>query len=96
MDNEPKLEIDKWGTKTWWLNGKLHRVDGPAWEDKNGTKFWYRHGKSHREDGPADDYADGYNRWYFNDKYYSEFDDWLEANTFISEEEKLMLKLQYG
>ena len=29
------------GTKEWFLNGNLHREDGPAAEWANGTKFWY-------------------------------------------------------
>jgi hypothetical protein len=27
--------------KTWWLNGKRHREDGPAIEYADGTKYWY-------------------------------------------------------
>ena len=26
------------GDKEWWLNGKLHREDGPAIEDADGDK----------------------------------------------------------
>jgi len=29
------------GTKFWYLNGKLHREDGPATEYADGTKHWY-------------------------------------------------------
>ena len=30
------------GSKAWWLNGKLHRKDGFAYERPDGTKeFWY-------------------------------------------------------
>jgi len=29
------------GTKAWYLNGKLHREDGPAVEYANGDKDWY-------------------------------------------------------
>ena len=33
----------KWadGNKFWYLNGKLHREDGPAMEWANGSKSWY-------------------------------------------------------
>jgi hypothetical protein len=72
MDNEPTLTIYKGRDKFWRLNGKLHRVDGPAFE-----------------------YADGHKSWYLDGESYS-FDKWLEANNFISEEEKLMLKLIHG
>jgi len=32
------------GTKHWYLNGELHREDGPACELADGTKFWYLDG----------------------------------------------------
>jgi hypothetical protein len=95
MDNEPTLRINSLGEKTWWLNGKLHRVDGPAIEHTDGTKFWYFNGKAHRVDGPALEWADGIKTWWLNGNVHY-FDDWLELNTFISEEEKLMLKLIHG
>ena len=56
------------GNKSWYLNGKLHREDGPAIERANGSKSWYLNGKRHREDGPAIEYANGYKAWYLNDK----------------------------
>jgi hypothetical protein len=33
------------GDKSWFLNGKLHREDGPAVEWNDGTKFWYLNDK---------------------------------------------------
>ena len=33
------------GNRYWTLNGKFHRMDGPAIEWANGGKFWYIHGK---------------------------------------------------
>lgn len=60
----------------WYLNGKLHRIDGPArqtWRD-SGFKTeasWYYQGKLHRKGGPAqelrDDKSHEYN-WYINDQ----------------------------
>jgi len=41
------------GDKYWYLNGKQHRVDGPAVEWADGSIFWYLNGLRHREDGPA-------------------------------------------
>ena len=35
------------GAKEWWLNGKLHREDGPAIEWADGSKEWYLNGKLH-------------------------------------------------
>ena len=29
------------GSKEWYLDGKYHRVDGPAIEYANGSKHWY-------------------------------------------------------
>ena len=58
------------GDKQWYLNGKLHREDGPAIEGVNGYKAWYINGHLHREDGPAREYADGYKEWWVNGKYH--------------------------
>ena len=33
------------GTKEWYLNGQIHREDGPAVEGADGTKSWYLNGK---------------------------------------------------
>ena len=60
------VEVQDNGTKCWYLNGKLHREDGPAVEWSDGTKRWYRNGKLHREDGPACEFADGTKRWYID------------------------------
>jgi hypothetical protein len=83
------------GDNSWYLNGKRHRVDGPAIEYSNGDKRWFLNGKRHREDGPAIEDIDGETEWHLNGHGYP-FDDWLEANKLISEEEKLMMKLTYG
>jgi hypothetical protein len=60
------------GDKEWFLNGKLHREDGPAVECSNGAKFWYLNGKRHREDGPAVEWSDGYKVWYLDGKRLTE------------------------
>jgi hypothetical protein len=60
------------GDKSWWLNGKYHREDGPAIEGASGSKFWYLNDKLHREDGPAREYANGDKVWYLNDKLHRE------------------------
>ena len=52
----------------WYMNGKLHRIDGPAVEYTNGTKYWYMNGKCHRENGPALEYAHGSKSWWINGK----------------------------
>ena len=33
------------GIKSWWHNGRLHRIDGAALEFPGGRKSWYLHGK---------------------------------------------------
>ena len=45
VSEERTFEINKRGTKFWYLNGKLHREDGPAIEYPNGDGFWYLNGK---------------------------------------------------
>ena len=58
--------VDEYGSKFSFLNGDLHREDGPSIETANGTKLWYINGKLHREDGPAIEEADGDNEYWLN------------------------------
>jgi len=67
-----QVTVSENGTKRWYLNGKLHREDGPAVESANGDKSWYLNGKCHREDGPAVECADGTKYWYRNGKLHRE------------------------
>ena len=60
------------GDKEWWLNGKLHREDGPAIEDADGDRSWWLNDKRHREDGPAIEYAEGDKEWHLNGKKVTE------------------------
>ena len=60
------------GDRYWYLNGQLHREDGPAVEYTDGTRIWYLNDKRHREDGPAIKYANGTREWYSNGKYHRE------------------------
>ena len=57
---------------TWFLNGQVHREDGPAVTYRDGTQVWYLNGKRHREDGPAIIWADGTKQWWLNSRYYTE------------------------
>jgi hypothetical protein len=54
------------GSKQWFKNGQLHRVDGPANEYDYGRKEWWVNGNRHREDGPAVEWEDGTHVWYWN------------------------------
>ena len=69
---EYKVKVYANGSKFWYLNGKSHREDGPAYEGANGTKWWYINGKHHREDGPAIEGASGDKFWYLNDELHRE------------------------
>jgi hypothetical protein len=62
--------IAEWpdGSKHWYLNGKLHRVDGPARVWPSGTKEWYLNGELHNANGPAVEGADGKKEWHLNGK----------------------------
>ena len=60
--------INEYGGKEWWVDDKLHRVDGPAVEYADGDKAWYVDGKLHRVGGPAVEYADGYRAWWVDGK----------------------------
>ena len=66
--------IDVYGDRRWWVDGNLHRLDGPAIERANGTRVWFVNGKLHRLDGPAIERVDDHNEWWVNDKGYSEED----------------------
>ena len=65
---QPECRVGADGTKSWRLNGELHREDGPAIEYANGTKEWWLNGEYHREDGPAIEYADGAKYWLLHGK----------------------------
>ena len=66
--SQPEMKVWPNGAKEWYLNDKLHRVDGPAIENPNGEKLWYLHGNLHREDGPAVEWPNGTKFWYLNDE----------------------------
>ncbi len=84
-NEQPRVVEYDDGSKTWWLNGKYHREDGPACELADGSKFWYLNGKQHREDGPAVEWPNGAKDWWLNDGCLF----WLpqESNPFIFLEE---------
>ena len=63
-----KVDVYENGGEFWYLDGKLHREDGPAVKWTCGSKFWYINDELHREDGPAIEYADGAKSWHINGK----------------------------
>jgi hypothetical protein len=93
MDN-PK--IDQFGNKRYYVNGARHRTDGPAFEFASGTKSWWLNDCRHRTDGPAVEYADGRTGWYLDGEVFFTFDEWLDENSYLTHEQKVIMKLQYG
>jgi hypothetical protein len=83
------------GSKNWCQHNKLHRTDGPAIENADGTKAWLLDDDYHRTDGPAIEYTSGSMSWYLRGNSLS-FDEWLDRNQTLTDEEKVMFKLQYG
>ena len=91
----------------WVLNGKYHRVDGPAYQYwyKNGQKEsegWYLNNRRHREDGPAfiNWSINGQKRielWYLNGKFYTR-EKWVNQLKNIGsihyEEQKILLNVE--
>jgi hypothetical protein len=82
------------GGKAWYISSKRHRTDGPAIEYTSGNEWWLN-GQRHRTDGPACEWSDGSKSWYLYDHFYL-FDQWLDANSELTHEQKVMMKLQYG
>ena len=66
--SQPEMKIWPNGSKEWYLNGFLHREDGPAVEEPDGRKKWLLNGQYHREDGPAIEWPDGSKEWFLNGK----------------------------
>lgn len=64
--HRPAFIDNKKNIKKWFLNGKLHRVDGPAVTNKK-IVCYYLNGELHRVDGPAiiDDMCE---KWFLNGK----------------------------
>ena len=64
MPEQPTCTTLPDGSKEWWLDGRLHRTDGPAIEWASGAKAWYSEGELHRADGPAIERPSGSKEWY--------------------------------
>jgi hypothetical protein len=50
LGNGAICEIDANGYKWWYLNGQLHRTDGPAVEWPSGNKSWCINGTYYSEE----------------------------------------------
>jgi hypothetical protein len=86
------LITDVYGHRFWYLNDKLHRIDGPALENANGSKYWCLKDNAHRIDGPAVEYASGSYEWYLNDVRYS-FKEYIIAAKW-SDDQIIMWKIE--
>jgi hypothetical protein len=64
-------------------------------KDDYGTKWWRVSGKLHREDGPAIEWGNGRKEWWWQG-WRLTFNDWLDQNTDMTDEEKVMFKLEHG
>jgi hypothetical protein len=60
-----------------------------------GTTSWFANNMLHRTDGPAIEFQNGYQEWWLNGSWLS-FEHWLDKNPEMTDEEKVMYKLQYG
>jgi hypothetical protein len=69
---EYTVQVYAKGNRSWYQDGKFHRLDGPAIEQTNGSKFWYQNDKRHRLDGPAVEDANGYKAWFIDGKELTE------------------------
>jgi hypothetical protein len=85
MDNRRDVDIK--------YRGAVLQSDG-SYLNRHDTKRWFNEaGETHRDDGPAIIYDDGEVSWMLNDKIYA-FGRWCVAAN-ISDEDKMMLRLQY-
>lgn len=89
--------IDWRGSKIRVIDEMLHGTNGkPAVEHVDGTTLWYVKGELHRIDGPAVEYPDGEVEFWFNGMECYDFDEWLDVNYKLDEEDKTLLKLEWG
>ena len=52
FDDQPAVvHLRVW--RTWYTNGKRHRIDGPAVIHTNSSQQWWLNDRRHRVDGPA-------------------------------------------
>jgi hypothetical protein len=69
--------------------------DKCTYTDYRGGRWSYLGCKLHRADGPAVEWADGTKEFWILDKRLT-LDEWLDQHLDMTDEEKVMYKLQYG
>lgn len=78
----------------WRLNGKLHRLDGPAViYTKNNTQIWYKHGELHRIGGPSITYCGDDTRLYHIEGKRMKYSDYINHHVNIKYKLDAILKL---
>jgi len=79
-------QVNIFGDKFWLVDGKHHRVDGPAIEWADGSKYWYLNNQRHREDGPAIDQRNKKEWWLYGEKLeissQEEFEQYMKLKAF--------------
>jgi hypothetical protein len=94
MNKKNGLFVDDDGNRNWYVNGLLHRSDGPAVERANGSCEWWVNGQLHRSDGPAIEWANGGCEWWVNGQQLK-FADWI-GQLNCSDRERLVFLLKYS
>ena len=88
------------GTLIYFLNGFIHKEDGPAIIRSTGTIIYYLNGKRHREDGPAIIYSFGLEYYYLKGNNITEkVNKWIKENNIPevwNNSHKLLFKLTFG
>jgi hypothetical protein len=64
--------VDDFRERQYYLNGFLHREDGPAGTYADGSKIYLQNGILHRLNGPAVIRADGYEAYYIYGRLHRE------------------------
>jgi len=91
------------GDVEWRVNGKLHRVDGPAQIFANRNyKAWWLNGERHRTDGPAivtTIMSHLIELWFLNDNELYNVNEWVKENNFtipFDEPTQMMFLMKFG
>ena len=98
MSNNPVIGADGW--QQWWVDNKIHRIDGPAYIAADGSQQWWVDGKKHRIDGPAIIGADGSQEWYVKDRNITkEVRKWMKScditYPFSNEEDAMLFAMRW-
>jgi len=83
--NQRDFDIENYG---------MTQLTNGSYVDREGDIHWYNEeGQAHKEDGPAVIWANGNRYWFLNGDHI-DFRRWIKL-TPVSDEQKLLLRLQY-